>query len=265
MADDWIKVRVNLHEQGEVFELTRLLKTRTEVVVFLLIRFWAWADGQTTDGQLPFSKPLDIDTIVGRKGFSDALRSVGWLKVTEGKVSIPNFDRHNGKSAKERALDADRKRQERKNRPDSVRLPTGQTGDKCPDFSGLEERRVEENREKTEKKRPAPGDAPKSEPANNVDVSEAVKAIDRATGMVGSCSGFRMRNQLLADVKTFGSEIVVAAANELSGKVTDYWKIHDLAQKKHLEKNRPAEIDPVRAAAETYNRQKAERAARGEL
>jgi hypothetical protein len=39
--------------------------------------------------------------------------SVGWLEIDESGVTFPNFDRHNGESAKARGLAAERKRNQR--------------------------------------------------------------------------------------------------------------------------------------------------------
>lgn len=33
-------------------------------------------------------------------GFADALIQVGWLVENDGGLSLPNFERHNGKSSK---------------------------------------------------------------------------------------------------------------------------------------------------------------------
>jgi hypothetical protein len=44
-----------------------------------------------------------IDRITFHTGFSDALINVGWLEGKEGAYSLPNFDKHNGQTAKTRA------------------------------------------------------------------------------------------------------------------------------------------------------------------
>jgi hypothetical protein len=49
-----------------------------------------------------------LDRRVGVIGFCDAMIAVGWMQELNGKISLPNFDRHNGKTAKTRALTAKR-------------------------------------------------------------------------------------------------------------------------------------------------------------
>jgi len=106
VATPWIKVRTSIHDQREVFVAARRLGLARDHVVGLCIRFWAWADGQTTDGAIDGIRPADIDAVVEHEGFAAALAEAGWLVVNERGVVIPNFDRHNGESAKKRAMDA---------------------------------------------------------------------------------------------------------------------------------------------------------------
>lgn len=49
-----------------------------------------------------------IDRITFMAGFADALIQVGWLVETNGVLSLPNFERHNGKSSKKRAVTNER-------------------------------------------------------------------------------------------------------------------------------------------------------------
>ena len=117
MAMPWIKVRANVREQREVFVTARRLGLARDHVVGLCVRFWAWADGQTTDGSIDGIRPVDIDAIVEHEGFAAALAEAGWLLVDKRGVIIPNFDRHNGESAKKRAMDTERKRRRREEVP----------------------------------------------------------------------------------------------------------------------------------------------------
>lgn len=106
MAAPWIKVRSDLRDQREVFVMARKLDLPRDYVVGLCFHFWAWADGQTTDGAVDGIRPADIDAIVEHQGFAQAMAEAGWLQVDERGVILPNFDRHNGESAKKRAMDA---------------------------------------------------------------------------------------------------------------------------------------------------------------
>ena len=117
MAVPWIKVRTNVRDQREVFVTARRLGLARDHAVGLCVRFWAWADSQTTDGIIDGIRPADIDAVVEHEGFAAALVDAGWLLVDERGVIIPNFDRHNGESAKKRVLAAERKRRQRDDGP----------------------------------------------------------------------------------------------------------------------------------------------------
>lgn len=150
----WIKMRTDLRQDPAVMQLSNLLRLPRDHVVGLLHRFWSWADGQTADGRIPFVSFDDVDDEVGHKGFAAALKEVGWLKkVTEepgGGILIPNFERHNGESAKRRATDSERKRQDRSSgkSPGKVgRWSAGSPPRNGPEKIREDKRREEESRE----------------------------------------------------------------------------------------------------------------------
>jgi hypothetical protein len=76
---------------------------------------WEWADENTLDGHVLGVTKKFIDELVGVPGLADAMAAedIGWLMVDDAGVVFPNFCRHNGKSAKQRALTAERKRLQR--------------------------------------------------------------------------------------------------------------------------------------------------------
>ncbi|MCU0811957.1 MAG: hypothetical protein MUE59_13160 [Thiobacillaceae bacterium] len=113
MAGDWIKLRIDLHEDPAVIAIAADLDISELEVVGCLYRIWAWADQQTTDGQLTGVTAAWIDRLIHREKFAAAMQKVGWLMIKKTGIQLPHFDRHNGKSAKERALATERKRQER--------------------------------------------------------------------------------------------------------------------------------------------------------
>jgi len=109
----WIKIETNLPSKTEVYALSHYLqRSRAECLGFL-VRFWTWADKNTADGTLLASREV-IDDIT-TEGFASAMVDIGWLDFTDdGRLShLPNFDRHNGSSAKKRATTADRVRRHR--------------------------------------------------------------------------------------------------------------------------------------------------------
>ena len=76
---------------------------------------WGIFDAHSQDGVLRGYTPGLMDHVIGWDGFSEAMIKVDWL-VFDGleTLSIPEFVEHNGKSAKRRAEDQKRKRNDRK-------------------------------------------------------------------------------------------------------------------------------------------------------
>lgn len=108
MAGDWLKVEKDTPEKPEVLAIAAHLRRDPDDVFGKCFRFWRWADSQTTDGTLRGVTPEAIDALIRCENFSDALSKVGWLKIKKGEVRIPDFERHMGESAKQRALTAKR-------------------------------------------------------------------------------------------------------------------------------------------------------------
>ena len=79
-----------------------------------LFAVWCLFDTHSADGQLSGYTPEALDELVGFPGISAAMESVGWLFSDEDGVSLPRFEEHNGQSAKRRAQETERKREERK-------------------------------------------------------------------------------------------------------------------------------------------------------
>ena len=108
MAGNWIKMRVNLSSDPAVIKVSRLLDCSEFKVVGLLHWLWSWADTHTEDGHAVGIDCVWINRQTGTENFCEALVQVGWLSMTEDGITIPNFDAHNGTSAKARANTAKR-------------------------------------------------------------------------------------------------------------------------------------------------------------
>jgi hypothetical protein len=124
MAGDWIKLEIATSDKPEVWQIAESLGIDPDAVVGKLIRVWAWFDQQTLDGNAKgnatsvttgngasVTKSATmalLDRKVGVTGFCAAMISVGWMLDDGGALTLPNFDRHNGKTAKTRALTAKR-------------------------------------------------------------------------------------------------------------------------------------------------------------
>ncbi|HDS0476041.1 TPA: hypothetical protein QDV27_001638 [Escherichia coli] len=112
MASNWIKIEVITPDKPEIFRLAEILNIDPDAALGKVIRFWAWADQQMIDGNAECNArgvtKSAIDRITFMAGFADALIQVGWLVETNGVLSLPNFERHNGKSSKKRAVTNER-------------------------------------------------------------------------------------------------------------------------------------------------------------
>ncbi len=108
MAGDWIKMRHDLCDDAAIF--TILAETDCidmDHVIGKLWRIWSWADRHTTNGLSGVSYDW-IDAYLDAPGFAKAMASCGWLALRGRYARFPKFSRHMSKSAKKRALAAQR-------------------------------------------------------------------------------------------------------------------------------------------------------------
>lgn len=109
MAGPWLKMECSTPDKPQVLAITAHLGwDDPDLTVGKLFRLWRWFDQHTIDGNAPSVTPALIDRHVGVVGFVAAVQKVGWISVSEAGLSLPNFDDHNGESAKARALAAKR-------------------------------------------------------------------------------------------------------------------------------------------------------------
>jgi hypothetical protein len=123
MASNWIKVEVITPDKPEIYLISEKLNIDPDMVLGKLIRLWVWTDQQiaisnansVTDTEQMERKSnasvlskVAIDRITFMPGFADALIYAGWI-IQEGEsLFFVNFEKHNGKSSKNRALTNDR-------------------------------------------------------------------------------------------------------------------------------------------------------------
>lgn len=104
MAGDWIKMEHTTPDKPEVVRMAAHLGIDQDAVVGKLARVWIWADQNSLDGNALTVTDAFLDRVTACPGFAGALREVGWLSGRQGLLTIPNFDRHNGQTAKARAV-----------------------------------------------------------------------------------------------------------------------------------------------------------------
>lgn len=129
MADDWLKIRENLHEEPEVLRMAAELDTRPEHVVGYCCRFWGWVSRNVSvesRDKCPAEcvtgvRLLSVESVLNLPGFLGLMCEVGWLEYRESDpewggvpvLKVPAMDKHLSETAKKRAEDAHRKRAER--------------------------------------------------------------------------------------------------------------------------------------------------------
>lgn len=110
----WIKVENHTPDKPEIGRMADMLKLDPDVVFAKCFKLWAWADELTKTGFIKGATRSEIDRKVNVLGFATSMEEVEWLSVTPTGLTIPKFARHNGQSAKARALTAKRVAKHRK-------------------------------------------------------------------------------------------------------------------------------------------------------
>lgn len=111
MSQDWIKIETHTVSKVEVAKIAFALKNKRLDrfgVLGRLVAIWSYFDNHTYDGVIDGVGPDYLDDLIGTPGFCEAMKLVGWIKFEEAdgasRVTLPNFDRHNGETAKKRAM-----------------------------------------------------------------------------------------------------------------------------------------------------------------
>lgn len=154
MAGDWIKIEDTLSDKPEVIRMATELRLDPDAVVGKLVRLWIWADQHSVTGSEMTVTEAWLNRKVDCKHFTKAMRIAGWLVGEDGALTFPNFERHNGRTAKGRAMENRKKAAQRERDkesddvPESVPMPPGQKGGQVRDETGGPEKRREEKIQK---------------------------------------------------------------------------------------------------------------------
>lgn len=132
MAGDWIKVEQATVDKPEVLRTADLLGWDRRQALGLFVEFWCWLDKNLSEECPDFVRHMSaksLDEVLHVPGFAACLVNIGWAKFDDehGIMTIINADRHNGNTAKSRALDAKRKKEKRR---ENVREMSGSQTDK---------------------------------------------------------------------------------------------------------------------------------------
>lgn len=188
MAGDWIKVEQATVDKPEVLRIAELLNWERRKVLGLLVEFWCWLDKNMADpcpenvretsgfcpGDVRNMSKKSLDDVMHTPGFASCLEAVGWAQFDDERavMHVINAERHNGNTAKSRALDAKRKREGRRK---NVREMSGSQPDE-------NRTREEKRREEINTKTSLPDWLPKSEWDSFVEMRKKGKSpfTDRA-------------------------------------------------------------------------------------
>lgn len=127
---NWIKIEHVTPDKPEIVSMAELLKIDQDAVTGKCLRIWIWADQQTIEGDDLRVTPAFLDRLTNCPGFSSALVEVGWMKSRNSRFTLPNFSRHNGQTAKTRALTSDRVKRQRNEQIVTQPLPDKNRSDK---------------------------------------------------------------------------------------------------------------------------------------
>ena len=103
MTEEWIKWTKGLTRKPEVLNIAARLGLSHREVAAVLMEIWAWADSMSSDGNVAGVTFVTLDALTNTPGIGNAMIEAGWLEDLGNGIIFPNFDRHNGNSAKKRA------------------------------------------------------------------------------------------------------------------------------------------------------------------
>jgi len=168
-------------EKPEVAIMAEFLRIDPDAVLGKLVGIWHWADKNSVDGNDVRVTDAFIDRLAHCRNFASAMREAKWLFGNSGHLVFPNFDRHNGKSAKNRAQTARRVADHRKRNVENVTSVTQEPLLKpLPDKSNIRE---------TSSLSPLPPDGGDAIESGFDSVSNKIRGLRREWGRAGLNAG----------------------------------------------------------------------------
>lgn len=109
MSIPWMKIDTTLPNKPVVQHVRRATKSGRWEALGLIVAVLAWADGITEDGVCEGYTAEDLDDLFAKRGLAAGLANAGWITTSaEGWIAFPEWEVHNGATAKRRACDARR-------------------------------------------------------------------------------------------------------------------------------------------------------------
>lgn len=104
----WIKIEHDLMTSPKFVTLSLRFRDARVTVLGACVTLWMIADKHSVDDHLHGMTLEGVDALVGLPGFGQALVDIGWLRVHDGSLEVVGYQRHNGSTAKARALSTKR-------------------------------------------------------------------------------------------------------------------------------------------------------------
>jgi hypothetical protein len=104
----WIKIEHDLVTSPKFVTVASRLRHGRVTVLGACVTLWMIADKHAVEDRL-YSLTLEgLDALVDLPGFGSAMAEVGWIRVYPDCLEVVDYQRHNGPTAKARAMDARR-------------------------------------------------------------------------------------------------------------------------------------------------------------
>jgi len=117
-VSSWIKFRTSLINHPKVVRIACAICAqdvrRMCTAIGAIVQTWAMADAHADGECLPGMSFEALDLLLGLPGFAKAMAEVGWLDERDGSLYLPNYQEHNGNTAKRRAQNNTRMKSVRK-------------------------------------------------------------------------------------------------------------------------------------------------------
>jgi hypothetical protein len=193
MAGDWIKMRLDLVEDPAVIYLADQTNLPEPCIVGYLHTLWAWMSRQSDDGTVTGVTLSALARIMRHEQLPALLVQVGWLATEEDGplpvLRVPNWERHNSQSAKQRGLTAIRMAAHRAQTRDAASV-TRPSPEKRREEKRIHGPRTMErmDRKDSQKTKPKPAQRRRRAPAEDARAAVTVDAIaDTAQGIFAAC------------------------------------------------------------------------------
>ena len=144
MNGTWIKLQTSLLRSPKIVRMMSALDADKFRTLGGTVSAWCLADEHADDDGVIEMGIDELDALIGLPGLGAAMMKVGWLtELPDGSIQFPDYQAHNGPTAKRRAQETSRKGRAR--RRTNVRTACGHlSASDADDMRNREEKRRED-------------------------------------------------------------------------------------------------------------------------